>query len=120
MTCTRAVIPGPRGPGLSTYLPCCAWCSALAACCCCNAMPATAPAPGRCSAWAWYSLLCWHYCLFTKDIVMPKRLLLPLCALLSTPVLAADVQLEVEIPRLQVAEYHRPYVAIWLEQPDQK
>ena len=51
---------------------------------------------------------------------MPKRLLLPLCALLSTPVLAADVQLEVEIPRLQVAEYHRPYVAIWLEQPDQK
>ncbi len=51
---------------------------------------------------------------------MPKRLLLPLCALLSTPVLAADVKLDVEIPRLQVAEYHRPYVAIWLEQPDQK
>ena len=51
---------------------------------------------------------------------MPKRLLLPLCALLSTPVLAAELQLEVEIPRLQVAEYHRPYVAIWLEQPDQK
>jgi hypothetical protein len=51
---------------------------------------------------------------------MPKRLLLPLCALLSTPVLAAELQLEVEIPRMQVAEYHRPYVAIWLEQPDQK
>ncbi len=51
---------------------------------------------------------------------MPKRLLLPLCALLSTPVLAADVQLEVEIPRLQVAEYHRPYVAIWIEGADQK
>lgn len=51
---------------------------------------------------------------------MPKRLLLPLCALLSAPVMAADVQLEVEIPRLQVAEYHSPYVAIWLEQPDQK
>ncbi|MEH6565961.1 MAG: DUF2271 domain-containing protein [Halopseudomonas sp.] len=50
---------------------------------------------------------------------MSKRLLLPLCALLSTPVLAAELQLEVEIPRLQVAEYHRPYVAIWLEQPDQ-
>ena len=27
--------------------------------------------------------------------------------------------LDVEIPRLQVAEYHRPYVAIWLEKPDQ-
>jgi hypothetical protein len=51
---------------------------------------------------------------------MPKRLLLPLFALLSAPVLAAEMQLEVEIPRLQVAEYHRPYVAIWLEQPDQK
>lgn len=50
---------------------------------------------------------------------MPKRLL-PLFALLSAPVLAAEMQLEVEIPRLQVAEYHRPYVAIWLEQPDQK
>jgi hypothetical protein len=51
---------------------------------------------------------------------MPKRLLLPLCALLSTSTLAADLQLDVEIPRLQVAEYHRPYVAIWLEQPDQQ
>ena len=49
---------------------------------------------------------------------MRKSLLLPL-ALLSSPLMAADLQLTVEIPRLQVAEYHRPYVAIWLEQPDQ-
>tara|TARA_R110002111_G_scaffold176810_1_gene242464 strand:- start:153223 stop:153537 length:315 start_codon:yes stop_codon:yes gene_type:complete len=49
---------------------------------------------------------------------MPKRLLLPL-ALLSAPLLAADMDVTVEIPRLQVAEYHRPYVAIWLEKPDQ-
>ena len=35
------------------------------------------------------------------------------------PVLAADVKVSVEIPRLTVAEYHRPYVAIWLEKPDQ-
>lgn len=28
---------------------------------------------------------------------------------------AAELALEVEIPRLQVAEYHRPYVAIWIE-----
>jgi hypothetical protein len=34
--------------------------------------------------------------------------------------MAAEVKLDVEIPRLQVAEYHRPYVAIWLEQPNQK
>ena len=25
----------------------------------------------------------------------------------------------IEIPRLNVAEYHRPYVAVWLEKPDQ-
>jgi len=49
---------------------------------------------------------------------MPKRLLLPL-TLLSAPLLAADMDVTVEIPRLQVAEYHRPYVAIWLEKPDQ-
>ena len=49
---------------------------------------------------------------------MRKRLLFPL-ALLSTPLYAADLQLDVEIPRLDVAEYHRPYVAIWLERPDQ-
>jgi hypothetical protein len=49
---------------------------------------------------------------------MRKRLLLPL-ALLSAPLCAADLQLDVEIPRLNVAEYHRPYVAIWLEGPGQ-
>ena len=49
---------------------------------------------------------------------MRKRLLLPL-ALLSAPLHAADLQLDVEIPRLDVAEYHRPYVAIWVEKPDQ-
>lgn len=35
------------------------------------------------------------------------------------PAMAADLALKVEIPRLTVAEYHRPYVAIWLEKPDQ-
>lgn len=51
---------------------------------------------------------------------MPKRWLLALCAGLSAPVLAADLQLSVDIPRLPVTEYHRPYVAIWLEQPNQQ
>lgn len=32
---------------------------------------------------------------------------------------AADLSLTVEVPRLDVAEYHRPYVAIWIEKPDQ-
>lgn len=46
---------------------------------------------------------------------MPKRLLLSL-TLLSAPLMAAELKIDVEIPRLQVAEYHRPYVALWLEQ----
>jgi hypothetical protein len=32
---------------------------------------------------------------------------------------AADLTLSVEIPQLPVAEYHRPYVAIWIEGADQ-
>jgi hypothetical protein len=40
-------------------------------------------------------------------------------ALGSTPLLAADLQLRLELPRLSVAEYHRPYVAMWVEKPDQ-
>jgi hypothetical protein len=32
---------------------------------------------------------------------------------------AADLEVNVQIPRLDVAEYHRPYVAVWIENPDQ-
>ncbi|MET0210985.1 MAG: DUF2271 domain-containing protein [Burkholderiaceae bacterium] len=28
---------------------------------------------------------------------------------------AAGVQLKLEVPRLNVAEYHRPYIAVWIE-----
>jgi hypothetical protein len=44
----------------------------------------------------------------------------PLAALVAAPALAADLAVKIEIPRLQVAEYHRPYVALWLEGKDQK
>ncbi len=37
---------------------------------------------------------------------------------LFSPVMSADMTISVEIPRLDVAEYHRPYVAIWLENAD--
>lgn len=37
------------------------------------------------------------------------------CVGVAVPVLAADAQLTLELPRLNVAEYHRPYVAIWAE-----
>jgi hypothetical protein len=42
-----------------------------------------------------------------------------LSGMIAAPAFAADVQVTVNIPRLNVAEYHRPYVAIWLERPDQ-
>ncbi|HET9863215.1 MAG TPA: DUF2271 domain-containing protein [Steroidobacteraceae bacterium] len=32
---------------------------------------------------------------------------------------AADLTVNIEIPNLPVAEYHRPYVAIWIEGADQ-
>ena len=43
---------------------------------------------------------------------------LGLGAALSAPALAADpgmMEVSVTIPQLKVAEYHRPYVAIWVE-----
>jgi hypothetical protein len=47
---------------------------------------------------------------------------LALCLVLAaaaTSASAADLSLNVEIPNLPVAEYHRPYVAIWIEGADQ-
>jgi hypothetical protein len=32
---------------------------------------------------------------------------------------AADLSLAIELPKLEVAEYHRPYVAVWVEREDQ-
>ena len=33
---------------------------------------------------------------------------------------AAELNLNIEIPRINAAEYHRPYVAVWVEGADQK
>jgi hypothetical protein len=40
-------------------------------------------------------------------------------AALTTPAFAADMNVKVEIPQLNVAEYHKPYVAFWIEGADQ-
>lgn len=34
------------------------------------------------------------------------------------PVSAAEVNVTVEIPRIDASEYHRPYVAVWIENAD--
>lgn len=50
---------------------------------------------------------------------MKQRLFLtPLLLALSPLAPAAGLSLDIEIPRLDVAEYHRPYVAIWVERED--
>lgn len=35
----------------------------------------------------------------------------------AAPAAADTIDLSITIPRLSVAEYHRPYVAVWLEKP---
>ena len=46
---------------------------------------------------------------------MRKPFLFTLPVLAASPVHAGEIKLSVEIPRLRVAEYHNPYVAIWIE-----
>lgn len=41
-------------------------------------------------------------------------------ALLSLNANAAELELQIEIPRLNVAEYHKPYVAVWLENDERR
>ena len=38
--------------------------------------------------------------------------------LLSTGAVAADLSVKFELPQLNVAEYHKPYVAMWIEKAD--
>ncbi|MGH8498800.1 MAG: DUF2271 domain-containing protein, partial [Methylococcales bacterium] len=40
-------------------------------------------------------------------------------ALAANPLAAAELTVSVEIPALKVAEYHKPFVAIWVENADQ-
>ncbi|MBK1883733.1 DUF2271 domain-containing protein [Luteolibacter pohnpeiensis] len=38
--------------------------------------------------------------------------------ILATTAFGGEVKLTIEIPQLDAAEYHRPYVAAWIEKPD--
>jgi len=47
-------------------------------------------------------------------------LTLPLALpLVSNGAMAADLTVKFELPQLNVAEYHKPYVAIWVERADE-
>ena len=37
--------------------------------------------------------------------------------LLAIQLGGAELQVSLEIPRMNVAEYHRPYIAMWIEKP---
>ncbi len=39
-------------------------------------------------------------------------------SLLAGPAAAATLEAEIEIPRLTVAEYHKPYLGMWIERAD--
>ena len=54
-----------------------------------------------------------------NKIIVPTTLTIALSGLLAVPAYAAQLDLSVEIPQLNVAEYHRPYLAIYLEGADQ-
>ncbi|MBI1834674.1 MAG: DUF2271 domain-containing protein [Burkholderiales bacterium] len=50
---------------------------------------------------------------------MQKLLPFAITSLLGSSAMAADLVVKLEVPKLNVAEYHRPYVAIWIERQDQ-
>lgn len=49
---------------------------------------------------------------------MKPSLLLLAPLLASSAAVASDLQISIEIPKLETKEYHRPYVAAWIEKPD--
>ena len=41
-----------------------------------------------------------------------------LSAVVGLPAIAGGMNVSINVPQLQVAEYHKPYVAVWLEKAD--
>jgi hypothetical protein len=56
----------------------------------------------------------------SHKLFIPATLGIAFVGTQALPAHSVELALSVEIPRLNVAEYHRPYVAIWVEGPDQK
>jgi len=49
----------------------------------------------------------------------PMAFAVQLMSVSVMPAVAADLSMKWELPQLNVAEYHRPYVSFWLERNDQ-
>lgn len=54
----------------------------------------------------------------TRSVYSLTALAVALASAPATVVAAAALDLSIEVPSLKVAEYHRPYVAAWIEKPD--
>lgn len=52
----------------------------------------------------------------THHVILTGSVALGAAATLTVPAAAQTLDLDITIPRLNVAEYHRPYVAVWIEQ----
>src|SRR3954468_782911 len=117
-TCTRAEIPVLHGRFSWTCSPSPASCFASRDWSFCSCCLARGHPRGR-----WWALgLLSPYCsqsFSSIEVAMRVGLSLTLSGAFAAQAFAADVAVMVGIPRLSVAEYHKPYVAIWLERPDQ-
>lgn len=51
---------------------------------------------------------------------MKAKITLVIGTLLALPAYAGQLDVTVEVPRINAVEYHRPYVAVWIEGPGQK
>lgn len=49
---------------------------------------------------------------------MRKLFAVSLSCLIAAPALAADLNISIEVPKIDVAEYHKPYVAVWIARED--
>src|SRR3954469_13750445 len=117
-TCTRAEIPVLPGRFSWTCSPSPASCFASRDWSFCSCCPAHGHPRGR--WWALGSLSpCCSQSFSSIEVAMRVGLSLTLSGAFAAQAFAADVAVVVGIPRLSVAEYHKPYVAIWLERPDQ-
>lgn len=78
-------------------------------------------APQRIALFLWERLQSRCSWLFESSTgaTIPMRMSLVFSFLLiAAPAIAADINVTVEIPRIDASEYHRPYVAVWIENPD--
>jgi hypothetical protein len=61
----------------------------------------------------------WNLSFLLRALTMKKLLPFAVLSLLEVPAMAADLSVKVQVPEIKVAEYHRPYVAMWIEKNDQ-